>query len=183
VADRMRVRSAASAVLVAVMVALVVTGCGGKAAPTTTTPSPTASKGGLAGTIGALKTYLEQVKPITAQVGAAAASLPDAVKGLKVKPDSTWTQSAAKLNAIASQLAGAGSSLAALTPPASLQSVQAAGVKGIQDAQSAVTGMADALGRRSASAATRKAEIQAQIGSLQAQLSGLSKMLGAATGL
>ena len=181
-ADRMHIRDAAPVVLVALIVALVVAGCGSKAASPAPSPSPTPSSSGLAGTIGSLKTYLGQVKPIATQVGAAAASLPDAIKGLKAKPGATWTQSATKLNAIAAQLASAASGLTALTPPAALQSAQAAGVKVIQDAQSTVAKLAGALSKHTASAATRKAQIQAQISSLQAQLSGLAKAFSALGG-
>jgi hypothetical protein len=105
---------------------------------------------------------------------ATAGSLPTAVKGLNTKPDSTWTASATKLEAVASQLGDEASSLAALTPPSSLASVQAVAVKGLQGAQAAITKTADALNKRVATSATRRATIQAQISSLQAQLSGLS---------
>lgn len=183
-ADRMHIRDAAPVVLVALIVALVVAGCGSKAAAPapSPSPSPTPSSSGLAGTIGSLKTYLGQVKPIATQVGAAAASLPDAIKGLKAKPGATWTQAATKLNTLAAQLASAASGLTALTPPAALQSAQAAGVKVIQDAQSTVAKLAGALSKHTASAATRKAQIQAQISSLQAQLSGLAKAFSALGG-
>lgn len=172
-----RMRTGVSGVFLALMIALAVAGCGSTQTPTTPTPTPTASQGGLSARLGDLTAYLEQVQPITSELGATVASLPDAVKGLSAKPDGTWTTSATKLSDIAAQLGNEASSLAALTPPDGLQPLQEAAVKGIQGAQSAVNKIAEALDKRATTSATRQSRVQSEISKLQEQLSSLSKML------
>jgi hypothetical protein len=168
--------------LVTLAIVLAATGCAGKQTPAATTPSPTASPGaarsGPLNGLGGFRDYLERVKPITSELAATLASLPDAVKDLSAKPDDTWTTSAAKFDRIAARLDSEASSLAALTPPDGLQPVQAAAVKGIQEAQSAVTRIAGALDKHAATSAKERATLQSEIDKLQSQLSALSKMLG-----
>jgi hypothetical protein len=163
--------------------ALVLTGCAGDgdAASPETTPSATAS-GGVLGGLDAVRTYLEQVRPIADQVAETAGELPGAVKDLSVKPDESWTESAADLDAIAGQLDDEAASLAALTPPAALQPVQDAAVSGIESARSAVGKLSDALDRRAASAATRQSKVESQVRGLSDQLAQLSRSLTDAIG-
>jgi hypothetical protein len=171
-----------AATLMAVTMVLALAGCGGSSTSGNATPAPTASQSGLASTVAALKTYLGQVKPITSQVATTVGSLPAAVKGLSKKPDSTWTAAATKLDVIAGQLGGEAASLAALSPPAALQSVQAAVVKGIQGAKTEVTKRAGALSKRASASATRQAAIRSQIAALKTRLSGLTQSLTVAIG-
>ncbi|HET6496936.1 MAG TPA: hypothetical protein VFH61_16400 [Thermoleophilia bacterium] len=157
---------------VAVMVLLSLAGCGSSA--TTTTPSPSPSESSLASGLAALRAYADQVQPIATQLADTAASLPAAVEGLSTKPDDTWTASAAKLEAIATELGDEAAGLAALTSPSALAPVQAAAVKGIQDAQAAITKTADALNKRVETSATTQAAIQSQMDDLKTQVSELS---------
>jgi chaperonin cofactor prefoldin len=160
-------------VFVAVMVWLTLAGCGGSTA-TTPSPSPSPSESSLASRLAALKAYKDQIQPIVTQLSATATSLPAAVKGLNTRPDSTWTASATKLDAVASELGAEAASLAALTPPSALAPVQAAAVKGIQDAQAAITKTADALNKRVVTAATKGPAIRSQMDDLKTQISELS---------
>ena len=131
-----RMRNGVSGVFVTLAIVLAATGCAGKETSTATAPSPRAShsapQSGLLNGVADLKTYLEQVRPITSELATTVAALPDAVKGLSAKPDDSWTTSAAKLDDIAAQLDSEASSLAALTPPNGLQPVQGAAVTGIR---------------------------------------------------
>jgi hypothetical protein len=104
-------------------------------------------------------------------------SLPDAVKGLAKKPDSSWSASATKLKAISSLLGIDATNLAALSPPKILRPVQDAAVKGITDAQTAVAKTAAALDKRVAPKGATSAQIQAQIAALKNKLSQLSQQL------
>ena len=132
----------ASGLLVALAIVAAATGCAGKQSRAAAAPSPTASPGagrsapldGLAD----IRDYLERVRPMTSELAATLAMLPDAVRGLSAKPDGTWTASSRKLDRIATQLDRAASSLAALTPPDGLRSVQAAAVSGIRSRWGAV---------------------------------------------
>ncbi len=167
-----------AAALVVVAAVAVLAGCGTKASSSAATPSPTASKsqGSLAATA-ALAGYLGHVKPIATQLAATAASLPGAVKGLATKPNATWTASAAYLQAISLQLSSQAKSLAALTPPTALRSVQDAVVNGIEATQKAVAKTAATLKKGVAKTAATKAQIQAQVATLQGKLSQLPQQL------
>lgn len=172
-----RGRGLATALAVVAAVA-VLAGCGTKASSSAATPSPTASKSqGSLAAVAALAGYLGQVKPIATQIGATAASLPGAVKGLTTKPSGTWATSAAYLSTISLQLSSQAKSLAALTPPTALRSVQDAVVKGIEDTQKAVAATAATLKKGVATKSAAKTDIQAQIGALQGKLSRLPQQL------
>ncbi len=113
-----RMRIGVPGVFVTLAIVLAATGCAGKETSTATAPSPRAShsapQSGLLNGVADLKTYLEQVRPVTSELATTVAALPDAVEGLSAKPDDTWTASAAKLDDIAAQLDNEASSLAAL---------------------------------------------------------------------
>ena len=180
----MRMKTAVPGVLAAVVMGLAVAGCGGASSPAATAPSstgpaPSTAQTGPLGRLSDLKSYLEQAKPIASELATTVSALPDAVKGLSTKPDETRTTSATKLSDIAAQLDDEASSLAALTPPDGLRSLQAAAVQGIRGAQSAVTKIAETLDKGSATSATRQSRVQSEIDKLQAQLSALSGMLSA----
>ncbi len=170
------------------LVVLILAGCGSATSSSSgPTPSPTASASasgsGLPAQLGALRTYFGQVQPIMSRLASTMASLPGAVKGVSTKPDSSWTTAAGKLDGIATQLGNEADSLAALTPPALLAPVQDVAVKGIRDAQAAVTRTAGALNKRQATAATRRLALEAQIATLEAKLYQLSQgLLGAIQG-
>src|SRR5512140_1194617 len=88
-----RISRTTRGVLVPVLAAVIVVaiaGCGSKKA-SSASPSPTASKAGIAGAAASLKAYINQVTPIATQVETTVKALPDAVKGISKKPDSTWT--------------------------------------------------------------------------------------------
>lgn len=167
-----------AAALAVVAAVAVLTGCGTKASSSAATPSPTASKsqGSLAVAV-ALAGYLGQVKPIATQLGTTAASLPGAVKGLATKPNATWSASAAYLQTISLQLSNQAKSLSALTPPAALRSAQDAVVKGIEATQKAVATTAAALKKGVAKKGATKAQIQAQVATLQGKLTRLPQQL------
>lgn len=165
----------------AVVVAVVVSGCGSTATSSSGSPTPAASGSGAASNLAGVRAYLDSLKPILSQLGKTASTLDDAVKGISKKPDATWTTAATKLDTAAGELGSEATSLSALTPPAVLQPLQDAAVQGIQSAQRAVSKSADALDKRAATSATRRAQIQAQIAGLAAGLSTLSRqLLGAA---
>jgi hypothetical protein len=167
-----------AAALAVVAAVAVLTGCGTKASSSAATPSPPASKsqGSLAVAV-ALAGYLGQVKPIATQLGTTAASLPGAVKGLATKPNATWSASAAYLQTISLQLSNQAKSLSALTPPAALRSAQDAVVKGIEATQKAVATTAAALKKGVAKKGATKAQIQAQVATLQGKLTQLPQQL------
>jgi hypothetical protein len=176
-----------TAATVIVLAVLVVTGCGTTSGSSATSPSPSPtvskSQGSLAA-LAALAGYLGQVKPIATQLGTTAAALPSAVKGLATKPNGTWAASAAHLQAISSQLSSQARSLAALTPPAALRAVQDAVVNGIETTQKAVATTAAALKKGVAKKGATKAQIQAQIATLQGKLSQLpQQLIGAVEGV
>jgi hypothetical protein len=174
---RHKVRGIAAALAVVAAVA-VLAGCGAKASSSAATPSPTASKSqGSLAAIAALAGYLGQVKPIATQLGNTAASLQGAVKGLSIKRNGTWAASAAHLQTISSQLSGQAKSLAALAPPTALRSVQDAVVKGIEATQKAVATTAATLKKGVAKKGATKAQIQAQVATLQGKLSQLPEQL------
>jgi hypothetical protein len=177
----------AAAAVVTTLVVLILAGCGSAATSSSTspTPSPTASASGsgLASQFGALRTYLGQAQPIMSQLATTMASLPEAVRGIGAKPGGSWTTAAGKLDGIATQLGNESDSLAALTPPTLLAPVQDVAVKGIRDAQAAVTKTATALNRREATSATGHLALEAQIATLEAKLYQLSQgLLGAIQG-
>lgn len=174
-----------AAALAVVAAVAVLAGCGTKASSSAATPSPTASKpqGSLAAAA-ALAGYLGQVKPIATQLATTAASLTDAVQGLATKPNATWTASEARLTTISSQLSSQAKSLAALTPPTALRSVQAAVVTGIDAAQKAVAKTAAALNKGVAKKGATKAQIEAQVAALKGKLSQLpQQLIGAVEGV
>jgi hypothetical protein len=177
----MKLMPAPLAALLLVMTALGA-GCGGATAtpessPSSRTPTPEPSRTGPLDQVAGVRGYLQEVKPITSDLAATVSSLSEAVKGLSSKPDDTWTTSADKLDHIAVELGGEASALEALSPPAGLQPLQDAAVKGIQTGRSAVTTMADALRTRASTPATSRSVIQAGIAELQTQLAALSRML------
>ena len=172
-ASSIRTSRAAVAALVAAVAVLALAACGGSSAESTPTPSPTPSQGGLA----ALKAYAGDVKPIVTQVTTTIAALPDAVQGLSRRPDASWSEAASNLDAIATQLGDEAASLGALTPPSVLEPVQAAGVKGIQRAQAAVSDLAGRLDKRAATSATNRAKVLGEIDALKTELSQLSQQL------
>lgn len=185
---RVRTGIAAAAVALLLTAALALAGCGGSdgseggAESPESRPSASASAGGVLGGLAATQTYLQQVRPIAAQVAETAGELPGAVKGLSVKPGESWTESAADLDAVARELGDEAASLAALTPPAGLQPVQDAAVSGIESAQSAIARLSDALDKRATSAATKKSKVESQAQGLSDQLSRLSQSLTDAIG-
>ena len=162
--------------IIALVVLLAAGGCGKKAS-SASSPTPSASRSSAATRLAAITGYLSQVRPIATQVGATLGSLPQAVKGIHKNPDATWTAAATKLNAIAAKLGSDAANLKTLNPPASLQAVQEAGVKGIAEAQSTIKKMADRLNKRSANAGVTKASIQSQVAALQAKLTQWGQQL------
>jgi len=173
---KMRLGRALIVALVVAAAALALVGCETQASSSAATPSPSATQGSLA-SLAALAGYLGQVKPIAIRLGATVTALPDAVKGLAKKPDSTWTASATRLKAISSQLSSDATNLAALTPPDVLRPVQDAALKAITDAQSAVAKTAAALDNGVAKRGATKAKIQSEIGALQSRLSQVGQRL------
>ena len=176
-----RIRGALAGTFAALIVALALAGCGSGTAASPT-PSATPSPSGIAGSLLALKTYLGQVQPILSRVSTTVGTLPDAVKGLSKKPDSTWTASATRLDDIAAQLSSEAASLAALTPPSALQSLQDAVVKTIKAAQAPVAKLAGALSKGVATAATAQSKVTSTIDSARALLQGASTQLNGAIG-
>jgi hypothetical protein len=173
----MRVRSGMVVVIGVLMVAALVAGCGETTTASSPSPSPSATDGGIAGRLAALKAYTEEVKPIATQVAATASSLPEALKGMSTKPDATWTAAAEELDAAAAEMGDAAESLSALTPPESLQPVQDAAVKGVESVQATITKTAARLEKRVATSETRRSKLEAQMEALQSQLSSLSEQL------
>jgi cell division GTPase FtsZ len=171
--------AALTAATVVAVVAFVVAGCGGSTAASAT-PTPTPSQSSITARVLALKDYLGQVKPITDQLATTVASLPGAVKGTSAKPGATWTTAATNLDATATQMGTEAASLAALTPPAALQSTQDAAVKAIQSVQTNVSDAAKFLNEKVAKAGTTKASIEAQLSAAQTQLSGAAAQLTSA---
>jgi hypothetical protein len=178
----MRITSAVAAMLAALGVAVVLAGCG--STNPTEVPSTIYPESSPTGTVPALKAYLNDAKGVLTDVGATAAALPDAVKGISKTPDDTWTTAATSLQDVSTQLGSEAAALAALQPPSTLQPVQDAVVTGIEGVQSAVDKLASALESRSQSAETKKAQIQSKLDGLKSQLDGLSQQLsGALSGL
>ena len=178
---KMRILSAATATLAVLAVVVVLAGCGGSTTPSET-PSTIYPESSPTGTVPALKAYLQDARVVLSDVGATAAALPDAVKGLSRTPDGTWTTAATDLQDISAQLGDEAAALAALQPPSGLQPIQDAVVTGIEGAQSAVDKLASALESRSQSAETRKAKVQSTLDGLKSQLEGLSQQLSGALG-
>lgn len=156
--------------LVALVVVVALAGCGGGTS-SSATASPTATQGGALSTLQALRSYLGRVQPIVSQVDGTLSSLPDAMSGMSKLPDQTWTTAATKLETIASQLGAEATNLSALVPPDALVSVQAAAVKVIQSAQSAVSKTATVLNTPAKAKATAESAIQAKIDGVRTQLS------------
>jgi hypothetical protein len=132
-----RMNTARSALVAALLLgllalALLATGCGGS---TAASPSPSPSASSLAQKLQALKTYATQVTPIYNETSAAVGSLDGAVSGLSKKPDQTWADGATQMTTASTALGTAATDLAAITPPASLQSTQDGVVKALQGAQ------------------------------------------------
>jgi len=156
-----------------VAVGAVLTGCGGSEPE----PSPSPSSG-----VAALRAYLSEVDDTLSRVKETAGTLPDAIQGMSTVPDETWTAAAADLTDISQQLGDEAASLDALEAPSVLQSLQDAVVKGIESAQTAVDKLANEIESGAASAATKRAQVQAVIDDAQAQLMDLSDQLSDALG-
>jgi uncharacterized phage infection (PIP) family protein YhgE len=156
--------------------ALVLAGCGSEGSPGEA-PSTIYPESSPTGTLPALKAYLDEADQVLSQVAATMGMMPDAVQSLSKTPDDTWTASAAQLRSISSQLGDEMAALSALQPPAALQPVQDAVVKGIDTARQGVDKLADGLDSGVQSAATRKEQVESAVEKLQAQLDGLSAQL------
>jgi hypothetical protein len=182
-----------AALIVAVsLVVLALAGCGTAATPSGSPPStppasaasPAPSGSDLTSQLAAIQTYYQEVTPVMSELRATVVSIPDALQGMSATPDGTWTTAADKLDAIATQLGDQADSLAAITPPDFLKSVHDLAVKGIRDAQPAVTRAADLLAKGAALGGKKDAKLQEQAAALGAQLSQLSQqLLGATEGL
>ena len=171
-------RQSGAVVAFVVILSVLLAACGGSdtnSSEASATPTPSAS--GLGSGIAALKAYLDEVKPIAADVGTTMDALPGAVKGLSKTPDDTWSTAADNLNEIALQLGQETGSLQSLTPPATLQPVQDKAVAALERAQGSVEKMADGLDSRAQTSATRRAKILAKVEDLQSQLSELKTQL------
>ena len=178
---RMRSTRVVAIALAALVLAVILAGCGSTSSPSET-PSTIYPQGSPTGTGPALKAYLTDAQDILGQVSTTVAALPDAVKSMNKKPDDTWTAAAAQLQSIATQLGSEADALAALQPPTALQPVQDAVVKGIQTAQSGVDKLATTIASKPASLANKTAEVQAKVDELKSQLDGLSSQLQNALG-
>jgi hypothetical protein len=134
-----KARSALAATLVLGLLttALLVAACGGSTA-TSPSPSPTPSSSSVMQKLAALKAYVAQVTPIDNTPSSALSTLDGTVSSLSKKPDKTWTKSAAQMTMASAALGTAATELAALTPPASLQSTQDTVVSALQAAQKAL---------------------------------------------
>jgi hypothetical protein len=170
-----RIGVALSAALV-VFVALGAAGCGSS---TTSQSSPAASQSAAASPAGG---YVAQSQAILAQVGTTASSLPDAIAGLSKQPDDTWITAGSKLVDASAALDKETTSLAALTPPAALQPVQDAVVKGLQKVHAKIEALSGLIYEESATEALQSGPIESQVAKLQAQLTALSTRLAAAAG-
>jgi hypothetical protein len=157
--------------VVAALVALLAVVLAGSGSTSTATGVPSAAQ-----------TYLNSARDVLYEVGSTASTLPDTVKGMSKKPDSTWAAAATKLQAASSQLGQEAARLAALKPPAALKPVQDLIVKGIQAAQSGVDKLATSIGKRARGSATRQANVQSTVSGLQSQLDGLASQLRGALG-
>jgi hypothetical protein len=160
---------------------LVLAACGGTATPSES-PSTIYPESSPTGTLPALKAYLEGAQEALGRVTMTMGSLPDAVSDMSTKPDDTWTAAASQLQSIATQLGDEASTLAALQPPSALKPVQDAVVKGIQAAQTGVDRLATKLQSGTQKAATRKAQVQAQVDKLRSQIDGVTQQLQGALG-
>lgn len=174
--EHRRLRSAPAIALAALVLTVVLAGCGNAGTPGEE-PSTIYPETSPTGTFPALKAYLDDAEQVLSQVAATATALPDAVQGMSRTPDDSWASSAEQLKSISSQLGDEAAALAALEPPPALQPVQDAVVKGVQATQKSVDKLADALESGVQSAATSKARAQATVGKLKAQLDGLSRQL------
>lgn len=179
---RQKIVAGVATVVVVLAAVVVLAGCGGasKGASASTTASP----GGTLSQLQSLRTYFDQVTPLVGKMTSSLGSLPSAVSGLSKVPDATWTSAAIKLDDIAAQLGDEASSLAALKPPAALQSAQTATVNGIKSAQAGVAKAAGLLNAPANAKATAKAKVEAAIGAAETQLSQVTQQLmRAVTGL
>jgi hypothetical protein len=175
-----RIGAAFAAVLMTLVAALVLAGCGSTTGSASS--SPAATQSGAAGSA-APTTYLGQAQAILSDVGTAASGLPDAVAGISGTSvaDTAWIDSGNQLNDIALKLEGDASSLAALTPPnAALQPVQDAVAKGIKGVSAAVKHLADLVYEESTTEAEVNGPIPSQVAGFKAKLLALSSKLSAA---
>jgi hypothetical protein len=122
-----------------------------------------------------LQPYYEQVRPVMSELRTTVSSLPEAFEGMSGRPDESWVAAADKLDAIAAQLGDEADSLAAITPPRSLQSMHDVAIEWIRNAQPAVAKAADLLDKRAALKARHQAPVQAA--ALEALLSQLDQQL------
>jgi hypothetical protein len=129
-----RFAMAAALLLGLTAAALATTGCGSGTAASPS-PSSSPSAGSTAQKVLALKTYVTQLTPIFNEASTAVGSLDGAVSGLSRRPDKTWVASAAQLKTAAAGLGTAGTDLAAITPPPTLEGAQATMVSALQQAQ------------------------------------------------
>ena len=163
------------AVALMVPAALGLASCG-SGTTSSSSSSPTASQSAAAGG------YAGQAQAILTQVGTTAGSLSDAISGLSKQPDDTWITAGAKLVDASAALDKETTSLAALTPPAALQPVQDAVVKGLQKVHAKLEALSGLIYEESATEAAQNGPIATQVAKLQAALTALSTKLGAAAG-
>jgi peptidoglycan hydrolase CwlO-like protein len=94
------IRSTATGTLAALVLAVVLAGCGNAVSPAAS-PSTIYPQASATGTLPALKAYLTDVQDILGQMATTVGQLPGAVQGMSVKPDSTWQSAGAQLDSIA----------------------------------------------------------------------------------
>ena len=128
---------------------LIAAACGSsKTSATTPSPSPSPTGQSTVQKALALKTYINQVKPIYTQVLGGISALDGSVKGLTKKPGPSWTTSANKMTAASQQFGAAVTALQAITPPPEVQSVQDGIITALQSAQKVLDKTAAYLNKR-----------------------------------
>jgi hypothetical protein len=175
------IRSALAATLAALALSAVLAACGGSTSASSS-PSTIYPQASATGTLPALKQYLSDAQGILGQVATTVGELPNAVKGMSAKPDSTWQSSGTQLDSIATQLGQEASALAALQAPSALKPVQNAVITGIQTTQAGVQKLGSKLQSGSAKASAKKAQVQAEVDKYKSQLDGLAQQLKGALG-
>lgn len=175
---RLRAGSKAVAVLA---LGLALAGCGSEGVPGEG-PSTIYPESSPTGTLPALKAFLEDADGVLRQIATTIGALPDSVQGMNKAADETWTSAAAQLDSVATQLGDEAAALEALDPPAALQPVQSAVVRGIRAAQTAIEKLAARIESGAGSAAMRRDEVRSQVDHVKARLEGLTRQLRNAIG-